>query len=86
MLVQFLGWEDPLEQEMATHSNILTRESHGQRSLVGYTPRGLKELDMTKQLSTGQGQKAQIRCPRTVGGTLREQKVEKPMKRDKDGL
>ena len=21
--VQFLGWEDPLEEEMATHSNIL---------------------------------------------------------------
>ena len=52
MPVQFLGREDPLEQEMATHSNILSRESHGQRSLVGYTPRGLKELDMTKQLST----------------------------------
>ena len=24
--VQFLGWEDPLEKEMATHSNILARE------------------------------------------------------------
>ena len=23
MQVQFLGWEDPLEEEMATHSNIL---------------------------------------------------------------
>ena len=22
-LVQFLGWEDPLEKEMATHSSIL---------------------------------------------------------------
>ena len=22
-LVQFLGWEDPLEESMATHSNIL---------------------------------------------------------------
>ena len=27
---------------------------HGQRSLVGYSPWGLKELDMTKQLSTAQ--------------------------------
>ena len=26
--------------------------SHGQRSLVGYSPRGLKELDMTERLST----------------------------------
>ena len=24
--VQSLGWEDPLEKEMATHSSILTRE------------------------------------------------------------
>jgi len=23
MQVQFLGWEDPLEKEMATHSSIL---------------------------------------------------------------
>ena len=22
--VQFMGWEDPLEKEMATHSNILS--------------------------------------------------------------
>ena len=26
-------------------------ESHGQRSLVGYSPRGGKESDMTQQLS-----------------------------------
>ena len=26
MQVQFLGWEDPLEKEMATHSNILAWE------------------------------------------------------------
>ena len=28
-----LGWEDPLEEGMATHSSILAQ---GQRSLVGY--------------------------------------------------
>ena len=28
-----LGWEDPLEKEMATHSSILAWKSHGQRSL-----------------------------------------------------
>ena len=32
--VQSLGWEDPLEKEMATHSSILLGESHGQRSLA----------------------------------------------------
>ena len=29
-----VGWEDPLEKEMATHSSILLGEFHGQRSLV----------------------------------------------------
>ena len=43
--VWFLGWEDPLEKGMATHSSILPGESHGQRSLVGYSPWGHKELD-----------------------------------------
>ena len=33
-----LGWEDPLEEGMATHSRFLPGESHGQRSLVGYSP------------------------------------------------
>ena len=27
--VRFLGWEDPLEMEMATHSSILAGEFHG---------------------------------------------------------
>ena len=30
--------EDPLEEGMATHSSILAWESHGQRSLGGYSP------------------------------------------------
>ena len=33
--VSFLGWEDPLEKELAIHSRFLTGESHGQRSLAG---------------------------------------------------
>ena len=28
---------------------FLPRESHGQRSLVGYSPQGDKELDMTEE-------------------------------------
>ena len=31
--IQSLGWEDPLEKEIATHSSTLG-ESHGQRRLV----------------------------------------------------
>ena len=33
--VQSLGWEDPVEEGMATHSSILHENPHGQRSLVG---------------------------------------------------
>ena len=32
----------PLEDKKATHSSFLPGESHGQRSLVGYSPRGAK--------------------------------------------
>ena len=42
-----LGQEDPLEKGMATQSSILAWRFHGQRSLMGYSPWGCKELDMT---------------------------------------
>ena len=38
--VQFLGPEDPPEKEMAIHSSLLPGKSHGQRSLIGYSPWG----------------------------------------------
>ena len=38
-----LGGEDPLEKEMAVHSSIFAWRLHGQRSLVGYSPRGHKD-------------------------------------------
>ena len=44
MWVQSLGWEDPLEEEMATHSSILAWESHGQRILVGYSLQVTQEM------------------------------------------
>ena len=37
-----LGGEDPLEKEIATHSVFLPGKSHGQRSLVGYSPWSFK--------------------------------------------
>ena len=46
--VRSLGWEDPLEKEMAIHSSTIARKSHGQRTLVGYSPWGRKESDMTE--------------------------------------
>ena len=42
-----LGWEDPLEEEMATTPAFLPGKSHGQRSLSGYSSWGHKESDMT---------------------------------------
>ena len=41
-LVQFLGWEDPLEEERAIYCSILAW-GFGQRK----GPRGRKELDTT---------------------------------------
>ena len=35
--VRSLGWEDTLEEGMATYSVFLPRESQGQKSLVGYS-------------------------------------------------
>ena len=45
-----LGWEDLLEEGMATHSSILAWIEEP----VGYRPWGRKELDTTGQLSTAQ--------------------------------
>ena len=47
----------PPEEEMATHSSILAWKSHGQRSLVGYSPWGRQESDklesrLPKEIST----------------------------------
>ena len=43
-----LGWEDPLEEGMATHSSILARrESPWTEELGGYCPWGHKESDTT---------------------------------------
>ena len=41
MWVQSLGREDPLEEEMATHSSILTGKSHGQRRLAPTRSQGV---------------------------------------------
>ena len=47
-----LGREDPLEQEMATHSRVLAWKIHGQGKLEGSSPWGRKELDTTKHTHT----------------------------------
>ena len=51
--VQLLGWEDALEEGMATPLQYSCLENpHGQRSLAGYCPWGRKESDTTELPST----------------------------------
>ena len=49
--VQLLGWEDPLEKEMATHFSILAWKSHGHRSLVGCSLWDSNESGTTERLT-----------------------------------
>ena len=42
--VQSLGWEDPLEKEMATHSSILAWRSPGMGELGGLPSMGLHRV------------------------------------------
>ena len=46
--VLYLGWEDPLEKEMATHSSILALEIPWTDEPGRYIPRGHKQLDTTE--------------------------------------
>ena len=45
--VQFLGWEDPLEKEMATHFNILAWRIPWTEEPGRLQSMGLQELDTT---------------------------------------
>ena len=47
MQVRFLGWEDPLEKEMATHSSILAWGTPWTEEPGGLQPMESQELDTT---------------------------------------
>ena len=49
--VQFLGWEDPLEKGVGTHSSILAWRIPWIVEPGSYSPWGLKELNTTEQLT-----------------------------------
>ena len=52
MQVQTLGWEDPLEKGMTTHSSILAWRIPKTEEPSGlYSPWGSRELDMTERLA-----------------------------------
>ena len=57
MWVRSLGWEDPLEEGMATHSCL--ENPHGQRSLAGCSPWGRKESD-TAEHTAQQGSPSEL--------------------------
>ena len=70
-MVLSLGWEDPLEQEMATHSSILAWKIPWllhQRSLVGYSSQAHKESDLTDRLSMQAG--INLTYPRIICNAL----------------
>ena len=46
--VRSLGWEDPLEKGMATHSNIIAWRIYMDRGAWWVTVHGVTELDMTE--------------------------------------
>ena len=46
--VRSLGWEDPLEEGMATHPVFLPGKSHEQKNLAGCNPQDCKESDTTE--------------------------------------
>ena len=49
-----LGWEDPLEKDMATHSSVLAWRIPMDRGAWRATVHGVAESDTTEQLSTAQ--------------------------------
>ena len=57
---QSLGWEDPLEDGMATPSSILAWRIPWTEEPGGYTPWGCKESDTTEGLN---GHKVSLRVP-----------------------
>ena len=71
-----------VQREWQPTAVFLPGESHGEKTLAGYSPRGCKESDMTEQVSMGalcfseeereacEGKDSQR--PRTQGSTLRE--------------
>ena len=50
-MIWSLGWEDPWRRKWQPTPVFWSGESHGQRSLVGYSPWGRRELDTAQLLN-----------------------------------
>ena len=51
MQVQFLGWEQPLEKDMATHSSILAWDIPWTKEPGGLQSMGLRRVEKTERLT-----------------------------------
>ena len=70
--VRSLSWEDPLEKEMQTTVVSFPGKSHGERSLVGYSPWGCKESGTTVWLTLeGKKRKKWRRIQLRIGAKVR---------------
>ena len=67
MCIQSVGWEDPLEKEIATHSSILAWKIPGTKELGGLQSKGSQESDMTQRLNNNN---MMTRCLGVVSGLL----------------
>ena len=67
MWVQSLSREDPCRKKWQPTPVFLPGESHGQRSLAGYSSWGGKELDMTEGLNNKKPGKAPYQAMKIKG-------------------
>ena len=67
-----LGWDDPLEEGMATHSRILAWRLLWTEVPGGLQSMGLKEPDTTEQLSTAQQSNNNSWYSLSVTGIIRQ--------------
>ena len=61
--VQSWDWEDPWSRKWQPTPVFFLGKSHGQRSLVGFTPWGHKESDETEQLNSSNSNKRSKQIP-----------------------
>ena len=67
--VRYLGWEDSLE--MAAHFSILPGESHGWRSLTGYSSWSCKESDISEATEHARRHRILNTSPNSLTAVLR---------------
>ena len=73
--VQFLGWEDPLEREMAIHSSFLAWEIPWREETGGLQSMGLQRVGhdlVTKTTNNVEPRKWNMEALRSVAGTQQE--------------